>query len=418
MNDSLAKSNFGSSIFSWMIFILPALALTISPGISLVEATILIGTVVCIKPLWLRRNDLFKDARWIVLAFTLQLAAVLMSVLWSGFEIYYMDYPSRLFLTVPAIGLIGLHRPKAVWFWYGLFVGTISVMCIALYQRFVLGMERAEGVHMAIMFGDIAIAMGIMSLASVKVFAKTRFAAFPYIAFLAGAIASVLSSSRGGWIVLIFSSVPLYFYYRLGVRRKLLPIALAGAAFLVMAYLIPQSEVRERLYNIVTDLQQYKLGDVNTSIGQRFEMWKAASMMFVEHPILGIGYGNFQQGLTDLIGLGKIDTSVQTYKHAHNEVMNALATQGIVGIIVLLLLYGAPLMFFMRHMHQENSHRPYALAGVLLILSYIACGLTQVLFAHHIGSAFYGATVSVLAGICTTDARNDRHLMMQAEACS
>jgi len=407
MIDSFATSTLESSIFSWMIFFLPALALTIAPGITLVEAITLIGTFIYIKPLWLQRNALFKDAQWIVLAFTLHGAAVLMSALCSGFEIYYLDYPSRVLVTVGAIGLIGLHQPKADWFWYGLFVGTISVMCIALYQRFGLGMERAEGFHMAIMFGDIAIAMGVMSLASIKVFARTRLAALPYIAFLAGAIASILSSSRGGWIALIFALVPLYFYYRQGIGKKLFLILVAGITLLVMAYLIPQSEVRQRLYDIVTDLRQYNLGDVNTSIGARFEMWKAACMMFVEHPLLGVGYGNFQQGMADLIALGKIDPSVQIYKHAHNEILHVFATQGIVGAVVLLLLYGAPLMFFARHLREDGLHRPFALAGLLLVLSYIAFGLTQVLFAHHIGSAFYAATVCVLAGICT--AKRIRH---------
>jgi O-antigen ligase len=73
--------------------------------------------------------------------------------------------------------------------------------------------------------------------------------------------------------------------------------------------------------------------------------------------------------------------------------------------LALLLLYGAPLAFFVRSLRQPGENQPYAQAGLLLVLSYICFGLTQVLSAHHVGTAFYALTVSVLAGLCITTQR-------------
>ena len=46
-----------------------------------------------------------------------------------------------------------------------------------------------------------------------------------------------------------------------------------------------------------------------------------------------------------------------------------------------------------------------ALAGLLLCLAYIDFGLTQVMFSHHLPSAFYALTVCTLAGLCLEQQR-------------
>ena len=49
-----------------------------------------------------------------------------------------------------------------------------------------------------------------------------------------------------------------------------------------------------------------------------------------------------------------------------------------------------------------------ALACILLVVSFIDFGLTQVLFSHHLGNAFYALGISMLAGACIMLRRNDR----------
>lgn len=400
MINTLTKQESRLRIFSWILFLLPALALTTHFGIGVIEATFILGAMYYAKPLWLQRKEFFQSAKWIVIAFAFNLAVVLMSLAWSGFNFSELDNPIRQLLATAAIGLIVLTKPKAEWFWYGLFVGVIGAACLALYQRFGLHWPRAGGFHQIIMFGDIAMAMGLMSLASIQRFAKTRLAILPYIAFLAGLAASILSGSRGGWIALVLSFIPLYSYGRRTVGSKILAVALLGASLIAGACFVPQLGVSQRLVAIANDIHQYQIGNPLTSAGARFELWKGAWKMFSEHPVAGVGRTNFIPGLTELISRGEIHPSVQEYNHAHNEMFHALATQGMVGAIALLLLYGAPFVFFIRSLRRDDACQPYALAGLLLVLSFVDFGLTQVLFAHHVGTAFYALTVSVLTGIC------------------
>ena len=392
-------------IFSGALFLLPALALTSRFGITLIELAVLAGSAWYARRLWRERGNLFDSAGMIVAAFGLSFLLALGSLLLTGFESRFIENPLKAILVMPVIGLVVLGKPKGDWFWYGLFAGTAGAASIALYQRFGLSAPRAEGFHMAIMFGDVAMAMGLISLAGLQRFAGTRFALLPLLTFVAGVTASLLSGTRGGWMALVLSLIPLYSYGRHAVGRRIIVVAVIGLSLIAAAALVPELGVRQRFTDISTDLEKYRTGNPDTSIGLRFENWKGAAKIFSEHPLTGIGRANYQRGLQDLIARNELPPAVSGLRHAHNELLNAFATEGIVGGLALIFVYAAPFTFFLRRLRNDPPCRPYALAGLLLVLSFMDFGLTQVLFAHHIGSAFYALATGTLAGLCILHGR-------------
>lgn len=393
----------GPQALSWVILFLPALALTTSFGPGLTELAVLLGTVAYSKQLWQKRRALFHPANAVIAAFAFNLVAAVVSLLMTRFQLRSIDNPVRELLVLAVVGLIVLHKPKSEMFWFGLFAGTIGAAGLALFQRLSMGLERAGGFNLSIMFGDIAVAMGLMALASINLFSRTRLAAVPYIAFLAGLLASVLSGSRGGWISLAVCMIPLYAYAERETRRRLAFIFGAGLVLFATTLAIPQLRVIQRFSDVLLNVNQYMLGNVDTSVGARFEMWKGAWQMFVEHPLMGVGRGNFNEGLNALVARHVLDPAVHIYYHAHNDILQALSTEGLVGIAALAALYIAPLRFFMQSWRRHDAAQPFALAGILLVVSYVISGLTQVLFSHHLGTAFYAATVGVLVGLCISN---------------
>lgn len=398
--------DYTSLIFSSALFLLPALALTLRAGITFIELAILCGSAFYWRRLWQERATLFGSAGAIVTAFALSFALGLASLLATGLDPKFIENPLKAMLVMPVIGLVVLGRPKGDWLWYGLCAGTVGAAGLALYQRFVLHEPRAEGVHMAIMFGDVAMAMGLMSLASIQRFARTRLSFLPLLAFAAGITASILSGTRGGWMALVLSVVPIYSYGRHAVGRRVIVFALAGVSLLAASAFVPELGVRERFADIAGDIQKYREGNPDTSIGLRLENWQGAVKIFSEHPLTGIGRANYEQGLKNLVARQELSPAVLGLRHAHNELLHAFATEGIIGGFVLIFLYAAPFTFFVRRLRHDPTCQPYALAGLLLVLSFIDFGLTQVLFVHHIGSAFYAIAVGALAGLCI---QNGRH---------
>lgn len=408
MTETSAQYQAGARFLTGVIFLLPALTLAVPAGIAIMEVAALFVALVFARPLWQRRHALFESAGWIVSAFVFQFCVVAATMLWSGFSPRHLDNPAKQLLALAIVGLIVLLRPRVQVFWYGLFAGTLAAAGIALYQRFALDLPRAEGFYMAIMFGDIAIVMGVMALASISHFARRRTAFLPYAAFIAGVAASVLSGSRGGWLALALSFIPLYSYGSPVMRRKMAAIIAASAVLFAVAFFIPDLQVRQRVHDAATEVTQYhQNGKADTSVGARLEMWRGALIMFAEQPLQGVGRGKFNAGLRSLIARGEIDPAIANFRHAHNELLHVLATAGIAGGGILLFLYAAPMVFFARVVRRHDAAQPYALAGLLLVLSFIAFGLTQVLFSHHVGTAFYAMTISVLAGSCILLQRQD-----------
>lgn len=381
------------------LFLLPALSLASPVGMGLIEIFVILAGIVGVAARIFKLQD-FQSARWIILAFSLNLLLAIVSIMLHKSKMSFIDNPSRQLLVMCAIGLILYAKPKSDALWLGLLVGAIAAALLALFQKFALHADRAGGFHQIIMFGDIAMAMGLMSLANIEDASKSKVAWMPFVTFIAGLIASLLSGSRGGWLALACSFIPLYTYGPAAVRKNIVYLSRFALGFVVLACLIPQFGVLARILMIWDDLQQLQLGNVNTSIGARLDMWRGAWTMFVEHPLFGVGRAEFHNGLVDLAQRGVVGIPTTQYFHAHNEILNALATEGLFGALSIVFVYLAPAQYFLSRLRSAQTDRHFALAGFILVLSFIDFGLTQVMFAHHIGSGFYALCVFVLVGLC------------------
>ena len=76
-------------------------------------------------------------------------------------------------------------------------------------------------------------------------------------------------------------------------------------------------------------LSSYKVGE--DILSGRVELWKQAISLFVEHPILGIGWGGFANSVSE------------SYRSVHGQVYNAhniylqfLAETGIIGTLIIV----------------------------------------------------------------------------------
>lgn len=407
--DRITSASRSMLLCSLVIFLLPALALTTGVSVGVTEVALLLASLYYVRPLlrqYRAQPALFAQARLVVSALLFNLVVAVISLMATGFDARFLENPSKMLLAALATAMILLLRPDPRAFWLGLFVGATGATAFAVYQRFFLMMPRAEGFSMPITFGDLAMAMGLMSLAGVQQFSKTRWKALPYLAFVAGVVASILSGSRGGWLALLLSFMPLYSYGRHALGRRTTVILVTSVGLLGAASVVPQTGVLDRVLDVSKEIHQFNNGNPDSSVGARLEMWKGAWTLFIEQPISGVGRANYNKGLQTLIARGDINPAMRDYQHAHNEMLNALATQGLLGAVALTALYAAPLAFFTRQLRDPGAHRQYALAGVMLILSFIDFGLTQVMFVHHVGSSFYALTVCTLMGLCLQERRN------------
>ncbi len=324
--------------------------------------------------------------------------------LWHGFD-GDLDRNLRFILAIPIFFLVYRARPSLHALWLGLALGALGTFVFAVYQKFSLGIVRVDGFTNAIQFGNLAMLQGVLCLAGLGWAASLKKYRWMYIVLLgiaavAGLATSVLSGSRGGWVGLPIILLIAFFTYRrvFSIKSQLVVvlIVIMGATYV---FFNPQLGVQERIKEATHQVNLFQEGEVNTSVGLRFEMWRGAYKLIQENPFLGWGIEGYEEGMAALVEKGEIHAETAEFNHSHNDFIDRLAKHGAMGLFTLLLLYLLPLRAFsIVRGCSDLSLRAIALAGVLLICCYINFGLTQSFLRHNSGVMVFVTYLVVIAG--------------------
>ncbi|WGI26638.1 O-antigen ligase family protein [Halomonas alkaliantarctica] len=365
---------------------------------------LLLGSVVLLikRPaLGLNRQDML-----VILAMAAYTLVGALEAWWDGQGTRGMDRPLRLLLAIPALLLVMAYPPRLAWFWGGITVGAIGAGGWATWAKLIDGVARPGGYNNAIQFGNLSMLLGVLCLAAMgwAVIQPRRnlWSTVFIIGAVFGMAGSLLSGSRGGWIGIPFVLLVLFRAYApLMLKRHsvgaLVGVLLAGAA----VYAVPETGVQERVHQAVEQVQRYASGDrSSTSVGARFEMWRGASHLIAEKPLVGWGSNGYAAAMQTLANEGVINGNAARYSHAHNEFIDTFAKRGLIGLMVLLAVYLLPMRFFAKELGASDlSLRATATAGVLLPVTYIDFGLTQSFLSHNSGVMMYAFLLAVLWGI-------------------
>lgn len=166
--------------------------------------------------------------------------------------------------------------------------------------------------------------------------------------------------SRIGMIGLALSLTALYFAR---TRGGLLALAVGAAFIFPRRFWIPAGAIAlvgmaPRLLSFQSDMA-------------RLEVWRIALRTFFEHPIVGYGPGNFTLAFRryqDWRFVDVMNSAASVQAHAHNEVLHALATMGILGLLAYLLIFSSALRVA-QESPEESRPLFYGLLAAYLVIS-------------------------------------------------
>jgi hypothetical protein len=208
--------------------------------------------------------------------------------------------------------------------------------------------------------------------------------------FLA-ACADVLTFSRAGLFGLaIVAAIVLYF----GRRAMLRALRPAFAGLVAGLAVVAGWAIYARTPGVLrVSLQGSAYAG---GVGDRGELWRAAWRMFLAHPLLGVGAGNYQLDLP-LYGVLGVRT------HANSWFLQSLAEGGLLLFFATLLLVAAIVATFGRAVRGGSPWAIAALAaGVALSVHQIA---DYLVFYPKVGSAWW-----VLIGVAAAAIAHQRTL--------
>jgi O-antigen ligase len=396
-----------------LVFLFPFLSLVTLWGVSLCSFLFLIFALVLLPDCRAALARHWPAVRWVVAAFLFNFLFVLLCYLarpeaLSG----NIEKPMRMLLAVSALALVLACKPSRHWLWWGVIGGAVGGTLLVGYQRLVLDMERPGGWINPITFGDQLICLALVALAAAIDMRGTRRARWAALGALAGLAGSIMTGSRGGWIALPLAALLFAGYSREIGSRRFRALLAASCALVAATWFVPASGVRERIRQGEADISTYFAGgSAFSQVGIRLELWKAASLLIAERPLLGADVVTARTGLERYVRAGRIDPVVLPLPHFHNDALQALVTGGVVGLLAWLSILAAPLLFFARALRGQAApgaqQVALALAGMLVVLSYFSFGLTEVIFWSVKGSMFYALMIFILMGLCLNAKEND-----------
>ncbi len=135
----------------------------------------------------------------------------------------------------------------------------------------------------------------------------------------------------------------------------------------------------------------------SSSVGHRLEMWRAAWVLFLQHPWLGGGTGAFHPLGEEALGASAMAPIVGDYQHAHSDYLTSLGTQGIFGFLTLILVLLSPWLVLRRVWGGGRPRRiPLPLASAVLMGGMGVFALTETMFVHSLVLSWFTMGTAVL----------------------
>ena len=359
------------------------------------------------------------------LAMTFPLLAVLLSQLAHG-ELIVPNYdgPSRFIFAIPIfIVLRRISNGRLITVvQYSFPLGAIAALCIVLFG---LGLRnnvyfnndifRATSNFIDLIhFGDFALLLGVLSLVSINWVQRDNLflMLLKLTGLIAGLYVSIQSGSRGGWLIIpVLIGVLPFLKWR--YKSQIVGIFIAATLLLLISTYFWVGLIHTRIDDAFAELRGFMLGSENSSIGIRFQHWKAAFYMFKENPIFGVNSNGFPQAILDLSQRGIVtkQAALEGNSEAHSDILASTARLGIFGLLSSLALYFVPVIIFLSNGEPKSKiMKTSALMGVCFVFCFFIFGLTVEIFSLKLASSFYGFTLAVLLAGATSLHQDDAQI--------
>lgn len=321
----------------------------------------------------------------------------------AGFRhLYFWPFVAAFFLIV-----LRVFTPAPDWFWLGVCFGGASAGLIAIYERVFIGLSRADNGINAIPFGNLSLLMGALSLVACIYYIQKRpkfhygLISFAMCGAFLGLLASLLSGTRGGWVAIPFLAALLFSATNNLIKPKTRNISIVVMVLFVVAIIAyPSSGIWLRIVAIFDDIYQYFINNnADTSLGTRFELWRAGWIMFIENPIMGVGESGVQDNLPSLVAREIAFERGSVLPQLHSDIIDTLARRGLLGATSLLLMYVVFASTFAKKALKTNDKvnvKLLAVSGMMVIIAFFDFGLSQSMFRDlRAFSGFLGFSVAI-----------------------
>jgi O-antigen ligase len=269
---------------------------------------------------------------------------------------------------------------------------TFVVALMTIVQGWGFGISRPPTIMLSIQAGYLLV-YGLLLMAAALSHASTRpvrYACLGALPFFL--IALYLNGSRGAWLsaLVALSAHVFLLASRVHWKKRLF-------VFLAVMLLLPSVPgVRERALQAWRDIDGYCVRNTyESSLGLRFEMWRASLEMFRSSPLLGVGRDSWQREIQKIVTDENLRRRLSKFNQPHNQYFFALATTGLVGGALLLAVALVPLC-----MALTRTTGFFRDALVMICVAFLVQGLSETLpTMYRVIQAYFSLSALLAAGV-------------------
>ncbi len=243
-------------------------------------------------------------------------------------------------------------------------------------RSFLIGVAywgRLYGIHTDPNYGSVlsvvALMAGIYFFLKLK---KTWARVLMIVSAVLQAMFIIFSASRTGLVATCVCMLLFWFMYSLHKKKKIIRACIVAVVAVVVVLGVNKGVVAGYNFTVtqISKLQEehkkpdkeddkkkeemVKLGRQEELEGdvsnRRFDLWKNAVDMAKTSPVVGVSFGNFipyaEENLPDCY---MISNDFATFNAFHNMFMDLIASQGIVGFVVFIVIILSSLWYLLKH---------------------------------------------------------------------
>lgn len=248
-------------------------------------------------------------------------------------------------------------------------------------------------------------ALGLYTAVSMLLFTRhgtaARARAFLCCFLLLSALSILLSTSRTAWFSVALTAMIMAAVMIKSKKKVLLVVLLSVLTFTSVYQFVPL--VHDRIDLVAKDIDLYSVDEkAESSIGGRLRMWRAALLMFKEHPLIGIGTGDFRDELKELRNSRLVPKYLLGFNQPHNMYLFSMATNGIVGLTALLYIFYRCLRSAVPILNSGDQGKLFAFLALATTVHFMVAGFLDSFFNIQI----LRYSFAFIMGVCVRNAAN------------
>jgi len=329
---------------------------------------ILIGIIKLIWFLWLGRDATGYNA------YSDQLGAGKKLVL-GGFLVFYLTHFKHYIKAIKyknvMLALIG--------------IAFASATCYAFWQSF-HGMQRVEmAINRATISAYIYSTLSMLFIYFLYLQKKPACYIIAAISILLSFVVIILTGTRASIILHLLIIAVMTTYYFKKIHLKSMVVVLIVAIFSI--FILYKNYIQPKIEQTYDEVNLYQEGKDSTSLGARFSMWTVGINNFVNAPLGQSMQSRFNYSDQFTSQHPQYRSSMVFISvHLHDEMIEILSLQGILGGLALLWLYVSLCWVAIR---ERNTPLLFTMNGLIVY------GLSDVLLLSSEAILFYVAVIGV-----------------------